>query len=114
MFDTLAMQGLMVNTAIMTAAATVFGAIVVFILLFLVLERKKKSLIFILLLVLSGYGMFYWHMSNKPAPITPVAFPSPPPITQGVKAPVPLPRPAPAPVRACKGKVPQHKLYPVH
>ena len=97
----MALQGLLFNQAVTNAAATIFGAVVVFILLFLVLERKKKALIGVFLAALLGFGAFYWFMgkSNSSSVIDlpktvvterihPVPSPSP-------MATVPLPKPRP-------------------
>ncbi len=88
-------QELMTNTAIMTAAATVLGAIVIFILVYMVLERKKKTLIFLFILGLSGYGIFYWSMAAKPIDQTGNPVPAAAPVDVHCHCAVPLPQPRP-------------------
>src|SRR5271155_4185227 len=99
------MDAIVTHAAIMTATATVFGAVIVFILLFLVLERKKKTLIFLFLLALTGYGIFYWY-EGKTAPVV-TEIPVGPTVLSTVRAPrivpphphvkkvIPLPVPCP-------------------
>jgi hypothetical protein len=85
-------QGLLVNSGLMIAAATVLGAVVVFLLLYLVLERKKKTLIVVFLVILTAFGLFYWRMSRQSV----AQLDLPKPI---ITEPMPvLPPPAPRPI----------------
>ncbi len=101
-------QGLLVNSGLMIAAATVFGAVVVFVLLYLVLERKKKTLIVVFLAILTAFGLFYWRMSRHS--VAQLELPKPV-IAEPVHiAPSPLPMPAPRPHAKIKKAVrPQPK-----
>lgn len=90
------MHNLMVDTAIITGAATLLGAVVVFFLLYLVLERKKKSLVGVLLAFLAGYGIFYWYIgSNNQASLDVPKTVVTERIVKPVQGPVPLPAPRP-------------------
>jgi len=97
----MALQGLLFNQAVTNAAATIFGAVIVFVLLYMVLERKKKALIGVLIAALLGFGVFYWFMGKSNSgtlldlPKTVVTervhpVPAPSPV-----ATVPLPKPRP-------------------
>ena len=105
-------QGLLVNSGLMIAAATVLGAVVVFLLLYLVLERKKKTLIVVFMTILVAFGLFYWRMSRQsvaqldlpkpiitePVHITPSPLPAPRPRAKIKKAAVVKPKP---PLQIC-------------
>jgi len=61
----LALQGLMFNNSVMTAASTIFGAVIVFGLLYLLLERKKKALVIAIAALVLSYGVIYYAMGKK-------------------------------------------------
>lgn len=94
-------QGLWLNAAILTAAATMFGAIIVFVIMYLFLERKKKTLIVVFLAILTAFGLFYWRMSRHsvaqldlPKPVITTTL-TPSDGKPGIMVPIPEPRPRP-------------------
>lgn len=103
-------QGLMVNSALITAGATIMGAIVVFLLLFLILERYKKSLIAVFMVVLALFGGAYWYIGRSRA-ISPLDIPKPV-VAEVVKVipasePVPLPKARPPARKKIAAKAPK-------
>ncbi len=58
-------QDLVYNTAVLSAAGTLLGAVIVFILLYMVLERKKTPLIAVFLFMMAAFSGMYWYMGHK-------------------------------------------------
>lgn len=117
MFPQAQMQDLIYNTAVLTAAGTLLGAVVVFVLLYMVLERKKKPLIGMFVLMLAAFSAMYWYMGHK-AQVSPMDAPKVvktetiKPSSQVQPTPVPLPKARPRVKKAAKPIGPPLKICP--
>lgn len=111
------MQGLIYDTAVLTAAGTLLGAVVVFVLLYMVLERKKKPLIIVFGLMLAAFSAMYWYMGHK-AQVSPLDVPKAvkteaiKPSPQMQPTPIPLPKARPRVKKAAKPIGPPLKICP--